>query len=152
MYSIQKSDVKINREINQYILDQLEKLNDYFTKVPNIKISVFKVREQIKIKCYVISAQCKVIAEAIDKDIFKSINIVINKIEKQIQKFKTKNKRNRHKPNHLLEEYMKYGDYEEFIHHYHCYFGFEDEEEEKEAFEELKFLLANYDTYFFVRK
>lgn len=90
--NIRGDKVSVTKSIKDYINDKLSKLNKYFVEESNIKINVIiRVRNgEQKIEVTVPTSRFTLRAEETNKDLYSAIDLVIDKLEGQIRKNKTK--------------------------------------------------------------
>lgn len=90
--NIRGDKVTVTKSIKDYITEKLEKLNKYFDSDNNIKASIIiRVRnnEQI-IEVTVPTNKFTLRAEEHHNDLYAAIDLVVDKLERQIRKNKTK--------------------------------------------------------------
>ena len=90
--NIRGDKIAVTKAIKDYITEQLEKLDKYFEDVKNIKVSVIirvKNNEQI-IEVTVPTSKFTLRAEEKHADLYAAIDLVVDKLERQIRKNKTK--------------------------------------------------------------
>lgn len=90
--NIRGDKVTVTKSIKDYITEKLEKLNKYFDNNTNIKASIIiRVRngEQI-IEVTVPTNKFTLRAEEKHTDLYAAIDLVVDKLERQIRKNKTK--------------------------------------------------------------
>lgn len=90
--NIRGDKVTVTKSIKDYITEKLEKLNKYFDNDKNIKASVIirvKNDEQI-IEVTVPTNKFTLRAEEKHSDLYAAIDLVVDKLERQIRKNKTK--------------------------------------------------------------
>lgn len=90
--NIRGDKIAVTKAIKDYITEKLEKLDKYFEDVKNIKPSVIirvKNNEQI-IEVTVPTSKFTLRAEEKHADLYAAIDLVVDKLERQIRKNKTK--------------------------------------------------------------
>ena len=90
--NIRGDKIAVKKAIKDYITEKLEKLDKYFEDVKNIKASVIirvKNNEQI-IEVTVPTSKFTLRAEEKHADLYAAIDLVVDKLERQIRKNKTK--------------------------------------------------------------
>ena len=90
--NIRGDKIAVTKAIKDYITEKLEKLDKYFEDVKNIKASVIirvKNNEQI-IEVTVPTSKFTLRAEEKHADLYAAIDLVVDKLERQIRKNKTK--------------------------------------------------------------
>lgn len=76
----------------QYILDKVSKLNRYFKNEVKATVTAKKFQRSVKLEVLLTSLgkQPYIRAEVVADDYYSSVDLVIEKLEKQIRKYKTK--------------------------------------------------------------
>ena len=90
--NIRGDKIAVTKAIKDYITEKLERLNKYFEDVKNIKATVIilvKNNEQI-IEVTVPTSKFTLRAEEKHDDLYAAIDLVVDKLERQIRKNKTK--------------------------------------------------------------
>ena len=90
--NIRGDKIAVTKAIKDYITEKLEKLDKYFEDVKSIKASVIirvKNNEQI-IEVTVPTSKFTLRAEEKHADLYAAIDLVVDKLERQIRKNKTK--------------------------------------------------------------
>ena len=90
--NIRGDKIAVTKSIKDYITEKMERLNKYFEGAKNIKASVIirvKNNEQI-IEVTVPTSKFTLRAEEKHNDLYAAIDLVMDKLERQIRKNKTK--------------------------------------------------------------
>lgn len=90
--NIRGDKIAVTKSIKDYITEKMERLNKYFEGAKNIKASVIirvKNNEQI-IEVTVPTSKFTLRAEEKHSDLYAAIDLVMDKLERQIRKNKTK--------------------------------------------------------------
>ena len=90
--NIRGDKIAVTKSIKDYITEKMERLNKYFENAKNIKASVIirvKNNEQI-IEVTVPTSKFTLRAEEKHADLYAAIELVIDKLERQIRKNKTR--------------------------------------------------------------
>ena len=90
--NIRGDKIAVTKSIKDYITEKMERLNKYFEGAKNIKASVIirvKNNEQI-IEVTVPTSKFTLRAEEKHADLYAAIDLVVDKLERQIRKNKTK--------------------------------------------------------------
>ena len=90
--NIRGDKIAVTKSIKDYITEKMERLNKYFESAKNIKASVIirvKNNEQI-IEVTVPTSKFTLRAEEKHADLYAAIDLVVDKLERQIRKNKTK--------------------------------------------------------------
>lgn len=96
-YSIKGKNIEITEAINDYIENRLDVLSKYFIfdEESEIKVLVKVHNDNQKIEVTIPTRQGVLRAESSDKDLYTAIDSVVDKLEAQIRKQKTKLKNQR---------------------------------------------------------
>ena len=116
-YTIRGEKIEVTDAIREYIETKLSRIDRYFDNPSNVDVNVLikvKNREQ-KVEVTINTALYQIRSEESHSDLYAAIDLVTDKVERQIRKNKTK----------LQERYTKANINEMF-------FGYEDEEDNKE--------------------
>ncbi|MFB1049895.1 ribosome hibernation-promoting factor, HPF/YfiA family [Paraliobacillus sp. JSM ZJ581] len=108
-YNIRGENVEVTGAIKQYIEKKVSKLERYFDTPPtsdvNVNLSVYNDEQQIEITIPMTNLLLR--AEEQHADLYAAIDLVVDKLERQIRKYKTKvNRKARQKgaPKHIFAE------------------------------------------------
>lgn len=111
-YNIRGENVEVTGAIKQYIEKKVGKLERYFDTPPtsdvNVNLSVYNDEQQIEITIPMTNLLLR--AEEQHADLYAAIDLVVDKLERQIRKYKTKvNRKVRQKgaPKHIFAEMEK---------------------------------------------
>ena len=90
-YTIRGEKLKITKALNDYVIEKLSKIEKYFTN-PNLEAKVLMSSKNInkKIEITIFLSNYLIRAEEINKDMYAAIDLVTEKLEKQIIKYKSK--------------------------------------------------------------
>ena len=91
-FEIRGKNVKVTKAIETYVEEKMEKIHKYFHNPENLVAHVLlivKGREQ-SIEVTIPTDNFTIRAEECDEDLYAAIDLVIDKIERQIRKNKTK--------------------------------------------------------------
>lgn len=92
-YSIRGENIEVTPAIREYIEKKIAKLDRYFTESPNANVSVnLKVFQDKKSKVEVTIPMKDLVlrAEELHEDMYAAIDLITDKLERQIRKHKTK--------------------------------------------------------------
>ena len=92
MFDIRGKDIKVTKAIEGYVKEKVSKIEKYFSNPENLKVQVLiKVKnlDQI-IEVTIYTKDFTIRAEEKNRDLYSSIDLVSDKIERQIRKNKTK--------------------------------------------------------------
>ncbi|WP_440896329.1 ribosome hibernation-promoting factor, HPF/YfiA family [Amphibacillus sp. Q70] len=108
-YNIRGENVEVTGAIKNYIEKKVSKLERYFDTPPtsdvNVNLSVYNEEQRIEITIPMTNLLLR--AEEKNTDLYAAIDLVVDKLERQIRKYKTKiNRRTRQKgaPKHVFAE------------------------------------------------
>ncbi|WP_138419457.1 ribosome hibernation-promoting factor, HPF/YfiA family [Aquibacillus sediminis] len=111
-YNIRGENVEVTGAIKEYIEKKVGKLERYFDTPPtsdvNVNISVYNDEQQIEVTIPMTNLLLR--AEEQHIDLYAAIDLVVDKLERQIRKYKTKvNRKFRQKgsPKHVFAELEK---------------------------------------------
>ncbi|CQR46412.1 Putative sigma-54 modulation protein [Paraliobacillus sp. PM-2] len=111
-YNIRGENVEVTGAIKQYIEKKVSKLERYFDTPPtsdvNVNLSVYNEEQQIEITIPMTNLLLR--AEEQHADLYAAIDLVVDKLERQIRKYKTKvNRKARQQgaPKHIFAEMEK---------------------------------------------
>lgn len=90
--NIRSDKIEITESIRGYILEKLAKLNRYFEKPDDIQSMVFIGSRNLdkKIEVTVLTRKYTLRAEECHSDLYAAIDLIVDKLEAQIRKNKTK--------------------------------------------------------------
>ncbi|MBM7570230.1 ribosome hibernation-promoting factor, HPF/YfiA family [Aquibacillus albus] len=108
-YNIRGENVEVTNAIKEYVEKKIGKLERYFDTPPtsdvNVNISVYNDEQQIEVTIPMTDLLLR--GEERHLDLYAAIDLVVDKLERQIRKYKTKvNRKFRHKgsPKHIFAE------------------------------------------------
>lgn len=111
-YNIRGENVEVTGAIKEYIEKKVSKLERYFDTPPtsdvNVNLSVYNEEQQIEVTIPMTNLLLR--AEEQHTDLYAAIDLVVDKLERQIRKYKTKvNRKVRQKgaPKHIFAEMEK---------------------------------------------
>lgn len=89
---IRGEKIDVTKSIKDYVFDKLKKLDKYFEEPDNIKCNVLvKVKENTQIiEVTIPTKKFTLRAEEKQKDLYSAIDLVVDKLEKQIRKNKSR--------------------------------------------------------------
>ncbi|QNQ82567.1 ribosome-associated translation inhibitor RaiA [Lactobacillus sp. PV037] len=109
-YNVRGENIEVTDALREYVEKRLSKLEKYFEVdsdvVAHVNLKVYK-DDSAKVEVTIILPYLVLRAEETTDDMYKSIDFVSEKLERQIRKYKTKiNRRNREKglKDYFLEE------------------------------------------------
>ncbi len=110
---IRGDKIKVTQAINDYLKDKLSKLEKYIDDYENVRATVVvkvknheqKVEVTIPLKKFILRA------EETKEDLYAAIDVVVDKIERQIRKNKTKLQSKKIKERDIIIDYVE--DYDE---------------------------------------
>src|SRR6056297_2522164 len=92
-YNIRGENIEVTPAIREYIEKKIAKLDRYFTESPNANVSVnLKVFQDKKSKVEITIPMKDLVlrAEELHEDMYAAIDLITDKLERQIRKHKTK--------------------------------------------------------------
>lgn len=109
-FEIYGENIEITKAIDQYIKEKVGKVEKYFDEIDNIAHIRVKVYDnESKIEVTIPMKQVTLRAEEIQSDLYKAIDLIADKLERQVRKYKTRmnrkpiqNKREKQTPAELL--------------------------------------------------
>ena len=109
-FEIYGENIEITEAIDQYIKEKVGKVEKYFDEIDNIAHVRVKVYDnESKIEVTIPMKQVTLRAEEIQSDLYKAIDLIADKLERQVRKYKTRmnrkpvqNKREKQTPAELL--------------------------------------------------
>ncbi len=111
-YNIRGENVEVTGAISEYIEKKVSKLERYFDTPPtsdvNVNLSVYNEEQQIEVTIPMTNLLLR--AEEQHTDLYAAIDLVVDKLERQIRKYKTKvNRKARQQgaPKHIFAEMEK---------------------------------------------
>lgn len=87
---IHGNKVAVSKSINDYLEEKLKRLDKYFDSVNTANVNISVKNAEHKIEISVVTKLFTIRAEESSKDLYKSIDLVIDKLERQITKNKNK--------------------------------------------------------------
>jgi len=111
-YNIRGENIEVTPPIREYVEKKIDKLNKYFDTPPtsdvHVNLSVYNEEQQIEVTIPMTDLLLR--AEEQHADLYAAIDLVVDKLERQIRKYKTKvNRKFRQKgaPKHIFAELEK---------------------------------------------
>jgi putative sigma-54 modulation protein len=111
-YNIRGENIEVTGPIREYVEKKIGKLNRYFDTPPtsevHVNLSVYNEEQQIEVTIPMTDLLLR--AEEEHTDLYAAIDLVVDKLERQIRKYKTKvNRKFRQKgaPKHIFAELEK---------------------------------------------
>jgi len=92
-YNIRGENIEVTPAIREYVEKKITKLQRYFTETPNAKVNVnLKTYndKRAKVEVTIPMPQLVLRAEEINDDMYAAIDLITDKLERQIRKHKTK--------------------------------------------------------------
>lgn len=111
-YNIRGNKLEVTEAIREYVIKKVSKLERYFDTTPtsdvNVRLSVYNNDQRIEVT--IPMPQIVLRAEEHHVDLYAAIDLVVDKLERQIRKYKTKiNRKFRQEgsPKHVFAELEK---------------------------------------------
>ncbi|WP_121616739.1 ribosome hibernation-promoting factor, HPF/YfiA family [Virgibacillus halodenitrificans] len=98
--NIRGENIEVTNALHDYSQKKLDKLERYFdeplTNV-NVNLKIYKVGQKAEVTIPIMGTVLR--AEETNQDLYAAIDVVVDKLERQIHKYKTRlNRKNRHPP------------------------------------------------------
>src|SRR5699024_4577417 len=91
-YNIRGENIEVTDSIREYVEKKIGKLNRYFDTTPtsdvHVNLSVYNEEQQIEVTIPMTDLLLR--AEEQHTDLYAAIDLVVDKLERQIRKYKTK--------------------------------------------------------------
>jgi len=91
-YNIRGENIEVTTPIREYVEKKIDKLNRYFDTPPtsdvHVNLSVYNEEQQIEVTIPMTDLLLR--AEEHHADLYAAIDLVVDKLERQIRKYKTK--------------------------------------------------------------
>lgn len=92
-YNIRGENIEVTPAIREYVEKKITKLERYFTETPeanvNVNLKVFSDKKA-KVEVTIPMTQLVLRAEESNEDMYAAIDLIVDKLERQIRKHKTK--------------------------------------------------------------
>ena len=91
-YNIRGNKIDVTEAINDYIVDKISRVEKYFDDNDTIEAKVLisaKGKDQ-KVEVTIWSGKYNVRAEEVHTDLYAAIDLVVDKLERQLKKYKSK--------------------------------------------------------------
>lgn len=92
-YNIRGENIEVTPAIREYVEKKVSKLERYFTETPNASVSVnLKVYQDKKSKVEITIPMKNLVlrAEEVHEDMYAAVDLITDKLERQVRKYKTK--------------------------------------------------------------
>ncbi|WP_342433009.1 ribosome-associated translation inhibitor RaiA [Neobacillus sp. FSL H8-0543] len=92
-YNVRGENIEVTPAIREYVEKKISKLDRYFTEAPDAKVNVnlrFNQDKSSKVEVTITMPQLVLRAEETHIDMYAAIDLVTDKLERQIRKHKTK--------------------------------------------------------------
>jgi putative sigma-54 modulation protein len=92
-YNVRGENIEVTPAIREYVEKKISKLERYFTETPDAKVNVnlrFNQDKSSKVEVTITMPQLVLRAEETHIDMYAAIDLVTDKLERQIRKHKTK--------------------------------------------------------------
>lgn len=104
-YNIRGENIEVTVAIREYVEKKISKLNKYFEEKPtsevNVKLSVYNNEQRIEVTIPMPDLLLR--AEERHADLYAAVDLVVDKLERQIRKYKTKvNRKSRQQSQKLV--------------------------------------------------
>lgn len=102
-FNIRGENFEITTALSEYVEEKISKLNKYFNESPdataNVKMSVFQGVQKVEVTIPLKGVLLR--AEEVQEDMYAAVDFVLEKLERQMRKYKTKTNR---KPRHRISK------------------------------------------------
>lgn len=89
-YSIRGENIEVTPALKEYVEKKLGKLERYFDTFPEIKVNLRVYSDKQRVEVTIPFPDLMLRAEETHNDMYASIDLVVDKLERQIRKHKTK--------------------------------------------------------------
>ena len=91
-YNIRGDKIDVTEAINDYIVDKISKIEKYFDDDDTIeaKVLISAKGKDEKVEVTIWSGKYNVRAEEVHNDLYAAIDLVVDKLERQLKKYKSK--------------------------------------------------------------
>ena len=109
-YNIRGNKIDVTQAINDYLESKLSKVEKYFDDDVEAKAIISAKGREQKVEVTIWSGKYNVRAEEVNEDLYSAIDLVVDKLERQLKKYKSKlNSKKVVKEDYLpeIEEYFE---------------------------------------------
>lgn len=137
-FTIRGEKMEVTDAIKEYVIDKLSKMEKYFDEPEKVNVKIlFKVRgREQKVEVTVSSMGYDLRAEVSHSDMYAAIDLVLDKLERQMRKYKTK-LMTRERVEIVYEDYIDEEDLQDVVKRKKVYLKPMDEEEARVQMELL---------------
>ena len=89
-FNIRGENIEVTPALKEYVEKKLSKLERYFDTFPEIKVNLKVYSDKQRIEVTIPFTDLLLRAEETNSDMYAAIDLVVDKIERQIRKHKTK--------------------------------------------------------------
>ena len=89
-YNIRGNKIDVTESINDYLKSKLSKVEKYFDDDVEAKAIISAKGKEQKVEVTIWSGKYNVRAEEINEDLYSAIDLVVDKLERQLKKYKDK--------------------------------------------------------------
>lgn len=89
-FSIRGENIEVTPALKEYVEKKLGKLERYFDTIPEIKVNLRVYSDKQRVEVTIPFPDLMLRAEETHNDMYASIDLVVDKLERQIRKHKTK--------------------------------------------------------------
>ena len=114
-YNIRGNKLEVTDAINDYIKSKLSKVEKYLddNDVVEAKVNISAKGKEQKVEVTIWSGKYNIRAEEVNEDLYSAIDLVVDKLERQFRKYKTKFAVKRSNQTELIPEIEDYYEEEE---------------------------------------
>src|SRR5699024_3809730 len=90
-YNIRGENIEVTDSIREYVEKKMDKLNRYFDTTPtsDVLVNLSDYNEEQQIEVTIPMTDLLLRAEELHTDLYAAIDLVVDKLERQIRKYKT---------------------------------------------------------------
>ena len=89
-YNIRGNKIDVTEAINDYLESKLSKVEKYFDKDVEAKAIISARGREQKVEVTIWSGKYNVRAEEVNEDLYSAIDLVVDKLERQLKRYKSK--------------------------------------------------------------
>ena len=89
-YNIRGNKIDVTEAIEDYIKSKLSKVEKYFNDTAEVKAIISTKGKDQKVEVTIWSGKYNVRAEEVNQDLYAAIDLVLDKLERQLKKYKDK--------------------------------------------------------------
>lgn len=106
-YNIRGNKLEVTQAIKDYIQEKVSRLEKYFDGDVEVKVVISAKGKEQKVEVNLWRGKYDVRAEETKEDLYASIDLVVDKLDRQLKKYKDKITNKKRKETHVIEEYIE---------------------------------------------